>query len=278
VGVRLSAVSYANGVQGWVKVEHQQLTAFDGRSEHARDLSSLTDQEMRAIEARFAAENMIVEGAPLRLLVSRQVNRQGQATLLFRETSGTQRWARLNATTRRLVLFDGVRLRRQHLPSPALVPPDLDQYNRSVLRYLDEQNKSAYRATQGVVGDDVSNGASCGSDSCGGASWVPDGDWGDACVAHDDCYSNGSGGYGSYSRLDCDNLLFMGMANSSVLGALLAPVYWLGVRLFGSSCYNSANRNQSADEPDDCSDFGDCFDPDVSDPDDGYGGDDYGGS
>lgn len=108
-------------------------------------------------------------------------------------------------------------------------------------RYLVAARRDGGAARQ-LVGDGIFRANGCGGE---GGIPVPDGNWVDACNQHDDCY-DGIGGYSSYSRLACDNLLFNGMVSSGPIGALFAPIYWLVVRLGGSSNYTSTGRTPAA--------------------------------
>lgn len=78
-----------------------------------------------------------------------------------------------------------------------------------------------------------------------GCTSVPDLNFGHCCDRHDYHYQDKE-----LSRKQADNLLFKCMSNGSWKrnwrGKLLAPVYWLGVRVFGGNYWNrKQNENLS---------------------------------
>ena len=67
------------------------------------------------------------------------------------------------------------------------------------------------------------------SDGC--TVWFNGGGFRDCCVKHDLAYFKSTGWR---TRLQADNQLFMCVAKKGLGHSIVAPVMWLGVRIFGS--------------------------------------------
>jgi hypothetical protein len=265
-GVRFSVVRDRRGDERWLRSDGLTLTAFDGETLHTRDLRAVGELELQALASHLARRSAIAS-EPV-FSVHRDEARPGSAAL--RLDRGDGRWARLDLQAGTVEIFDGHAVQRLALPRVPLVPADLDRYNRWVVRDLERlraQARAHARPGQLVAEPGIAYANGCGSE---GGLPVPDGNWVGACNAHDDCY-DGLPGYAGYSRLDCDNQLFIDMVGTGPAGALLAPLYWLVVRLFGDSNYNYNFRAPGSNENDSCYQFTCCFNSEVDDEDDGWG-------